>query len=262
MKKLLFALIAIVILIVAAVLFWRLRPASQSEPAPAEKKRIVQPVNIIPQEERPYLSISPEADGKNILITVHTLKNTATEVEYELEYQAGTLLQGAFGALSLATLPASEKILLGSCSAGGACTYHADVKGGTLTTNFIGQTDYSLKTEWKFIDNKAKETSFSSKDGKFQLKAIALAKVRYLVLSQASGIPDGYPGKLVSEPYSLELSAPTTGEAEISIRATSEDVLTILGWNGSAWKSFPTTQADKVASATVSLLPLYVVVVQ
>jgi len=252
----------LLLVVVVAVLFWRSKPASQEEKASPEKKRIVQPVNIIPQAERPYIAISPLADGRNITITINALQKPATEVEYELEYQAGTLLQGAFGSLQLTALPAEEKILLGSCSAGGACTYHEDVRGGSLTTNFIGQESYGIKTEWKYLDNKAKETSFSSKDGKFQINSKALAKVRYLIISQASGVPKGLEGTIASEPYSLELSSSTTGEATISIRATSEDALTIVGWDGSDWKSFPTTQEGKLATTTVPLLPLYVAITQ
>ncbi|MDA1079315.1 MAG: hypothetical protein O2840_01335 [bacterium] len=260
MKKPVIAIVGVVLLIIGGVIFWRMRPVAKTETTAPAKKRIVQPVNIIPQEERPYIAISPQADGRNITITVDSVKKSASEVEYELEYQAGTLLQGAFGSIALSDTPATEKILLGSCSAGGACTYHEDVKGGSLTTTFGGSEDYSLKTDWKYIDNKAKEKSFSSKDGKFQIAAAELAKARYLIIGNASGVPEGFDGKIASEPYSLELSSSLTGEAKLSIRATSEETLTILGWNGSTWKSFDTTQEDKLATATVTLMPLYVVV--
>lgn len=262
MKKSVIAIVGILILIIGGVIFWRMKPSTETEVATPTKKRIVQPVNIIPQEERPYISISPQADGRNVTIAVESVKKAADEVEYELEYQAGTLLQGAFGSIDLSSTPATEKILLGSCSAGGACTYHEDVKGGSLTTTFGGAEDYSLKTDWKYIDNSAKESSFSSKDGKFQIEATALTKTRYLIIGNASGIPEGYEGKIASEPYSLELSSSITGEATLSIRAASEESLTILGWSGTSWESFETTQDGKLATATVSVLPLYVVVTQ
>ncbi|NCN82912.1 MAG: hypothetical protein GW947_02995 [Candidatus Pacebacteria bacterium] len=262
MKKPIIVGVGVVILIIGAIVFWKMRPSSEPEKVVAEKKRIVQPVNIIPQEERPYIAISPQADGRNIVISINSVQKEAIEVEYELEYQAGTLLQGAFGSFQLTTIPATEKILLGSCSAGGACTYHEDVRGGSLTSTFGGPEDYSLKTDWKYIDNKAKEASFSSKDGKFQIEAKTLASTRYIIIGNASGIPKGYKGKIASEPYSFETSSALSGEATLSIRAASEESLTILGWDGFAWKNFPTTQDGKLATATVSLLPLYVVVTQ
>ncbi|NCN06412.1 MAG: hypothetical protein GW946_01035 [Candidatus Pacebacteria bacterium] len=260
MKKPLALIIGLIIVAIAGTLFWRLRPKAEPEAVVAEKKRIVQPANIIPQEDRPYIAISPESDGKNITIAIDSIKKAATTVEYELEYQAGTLLQGAFGAIQLDTLPAREKILLGSCSAGGACTYHQDVRGGSLTTTFAGQEDYSLKTEWKYFENKAKESSFSSRDGKFQIEAKSLAQARYLIISQASGIPKGYDGKIISEPYSLQASSNLTGEGELSIRTNSEETASILGWNGTAWETYPTNQDGKTATATVPMVQLYVVI--
>ncbi len=260
MKKPIIAIVGVLILIIGGVAFWRLKPSQEAEVKTPEKKRIVQPVNIIPQEERPYISIAPQADGRNIIIAINSIQKAAKEVEYELEYQAGTLLQGAFGSIELTSIPATEKILLGSCSAGGACTYHEDVRGGSLTATFGGAEDYSLKTDWKYIDNQAKESSFSSKDAKFQIEATALAKTRYLIISNSSGIPSGYEGSIASEPYSLELSTAVSGEATLSIRSTSEESLTILGWDGKNWERFETTQDGKLATATVTILPLYVVV--
>jgi len=153
------------------------RPQTSTQtPTTEKKKKVSVPVNVIDQALRPFVSVLPTADGKNILISVQSLKKTATEAEYELEYQAGSLLQGAFGTIKLANLPSETKVLLGSCSAGGACTYHTEVQGGTLLMRFAGPEDYALKTDWKYIENKTQETAFSSKDGKFQVSGTQLAK--------------------------------------------------------------------------------------
>lgn len=224
------------------------------------KKKVTLPVNVIPLEERPVVYIRPEADGRNITIGIEQVKKDATEVEYELEYQAGTLLQAAANMFDVSDIPTSQKILLGSCSAGGACTYHEDVKGGTLMMTFQGSEPYALKSDWKYIDNKAKEKEVSSRDAKFQLASADLATARYMVIFNAYGLPEGLTGTVVSSPYSLTSSSAVTGEGELTIRTAEDGATTIMGWDGKAWQEFETTVDGKTLTATVDLLPLYVAV--
>ncbi|MBT7183811.1 MAG: hypothetical protein HN912_03075, partial [Candidatus Pacebacteria bacterium] len=178
----------------------------------------------------------------------------------ELEYQAGSLLQGAFGQLSIDSLPATKKILLGSCSAGGACTYHDDVQGGTLLTRFNSKESYALKSRWKYIINSKGEMAFSSQDAKFQIESKSLAKQSYLVIFNTAGYPEGLESEPVSDLYSLTSSSKLSGSGELTIRAEEEGELMIMGYDGSEWQEFKTTTEGKMATATVDLMELYVVV--
>ena len=155
MKKIIPILIGLIVIVSGVFAITKLRSRDTTEEETSQKKRIEQPTNVIAVSERPYITITPLSDGHNLNISVIEVKKDATEVEYELEYQAGTLLQGAFGQFNLSSLPSTEKILLGSCSAGGACSYHEDVQGGTLLTQFDGKESYALKSRWKYIDNNA-----------------------------------------------------------------------------------------------------------
>ncbi|MBP7875766.1 hypothetical protein KA012_02100 [Candidatus Woesebacteria bacterium] len=230
-------------------------------PEPA-KRRVVEPTNIIPVAERPVVYVMPEADGRNLTLEVVSVKKPATSVEYELEYQAGELLQGVNGALDLASLPAKTTQLMGSCSAGGKCSYHENVKGGSLLLKFIAAENYSLKQDWKYIDNKAKETAFSSKDAKFQLESKDLATTRYLVIYNSPGYPEGLSGTVVSDPYTIQTSSPLKGAASLTMRATEEGNLVIMGFDGSKWTEFKGALDGKMITADVTLLPLYVVVMK
>lgn len=265
MKKqyLLIGGIVLAILIVTGGVFAYLRMSGDKMVEQVEdnkKKKVSQPVNIIDVKDRPYVRIIPQADGRNVDLTIDTVKKEADAMEYELEYQAGTLLQGAFGQIELGTLPATKRVLLGSCSAGGACTYHEDVKGGTLVSRFSGPEDYALKQDWRYIDNQAKESAVSSKDAKFQLEADSLAQQRFIVIFNSPGYPEGLEGTPVSDPYSLEVSGSLAGEGELTLRANEEGELTIMGWDGNTWQDFETTVNGKETKATVKLMPLYVVV--
>lgn len=237
------------------------KPAAVQE-EPQQKKKVAEPVNVIPVSERPYLTITPHADGRNLTIAVEALNKDATGVEYELEYQAGTLLQGAFGQFDLDSTPASEKVLLGSCSAGGSCTYHEDVKGGSLLTRYEGPTNYAVQSDWKYFENTAKESSFASRDSLFHIESKDLSSIGYIVIFNTAGAPKELPGTLVSELYSLTASETLSGEATLTIRTKEEGAFAIVGWDGTAWKELQTTSEGKTATATGDLFELYAVVVK
>ncbi len=201
---------------------------SPSQPAPAtetSKKKIVPTFNQLEVGQRPYLQILPLADGRNLDLRLALVKKTAPSVEYELEYQAGSLLQGAFGKLDLDSLPTTKRILLGSCSAGGACTYHENVKGGTLVLKFAGDEPYALKQEWRYFDNYGtKGMAFASKDAKLQIESKDLGKQRFVIVYNSPGYPEGLTGRPVSDPYSLTASGTLTGRGKLTLRATEEEV--------------------------------------
>ena len=258
-KKVIIGLL--VVLLLAGGFFWLRSRNASTGPEANQKQKLTLPNNVIPVAERPYLVISPLADGRNVEITVQTIKKAANSMEYELEYQAGTLLQGAFGELDIASLPATAKILLGSCSAGGACTYHEDVKGGSLLTRYTGGDEpYALKSDWKYIDNAGRETAHSSKDAKFQLEGKTLAQQRFLVIFNTPGYPEGVPGEVVSEIYSLASSGNLSGEVELTMRANEEGELKIAAWDGSEWTIYDGEVDGKMITATVDLAEVYVAV--
>jgi len=252
--------LVVVLAIGGGVIYSKMKTTAEPVAQPQAKKKKAEPVNVLAVDQRPYIKIVPAADGRNISLVVSSLKKPATEAEYELEYQAGSQLQGAFGLLKLDSLPAEFKILLGSCSAGGACTYHENVIGGTLLTKFTGPENYALKSEWRYSDNRAKATAISSTDAKFQLESPEFKNHRFLIVFNSPGYPEGLSGTPVSDPYSLSSSTSLTGQGTLTMRAAEEGEFTIMGWNGTAWKSFTTTSDGKSATAPVELLELYVLV--
>lgn len=254
-------IIGTILLVGLGGLVWvRSRPTVETPTDEQTKRRLSLPENVIPVAERPYLTIEPLADGRNLDIRVHTLKKEAQSLEYELEYQAGTLLQGAFGEINLTQLPVTTRVLLGSCSAGGACSYHEDVRGGSLLTRYTGGNEpYALKSDWKYSTN-TRETAHSSRDAKFQIDAPTLAQQRYLVVFNTPGYPEELPGELVSDLYSLATSGPLSGTAELTMRANEEGELKVALWNGSVWTTHEGTVEGKMITAAVPLGELYAVI--
>lgn len=261
-KKALIGIGVIILLLIGGVLWMRSRGASSETPEQTQKRRLSLPENIIPVAESPYISLSPTSDGRSITVTIHDLKKDAQELEYEIEYQTGgSSLQGFEDLLDLSQLPASATKLLGSCSAGGACTYHEDVAGGFFLGRFLGGSeDYALKTNWKYIDNRARESAHSSRDAKFQIDGRTLAQHRYLIIFNSPGYPEGIPGEVVSEIYTLNSSSALSGQANLTLRANEEGDLKIAAWNGTSWKTYEGTVDGKMITATVDLAQLYLVI--
>ena len=256
-------IVGVVLLIIVGGIFAMSRgnkTQTTDEDRSLKKRKISEPVNIIDVSERPYIVIKPNSDGRNLTIEVDALKKDASEMEYELEYKSGSLQQGVFGSLSLASLPASTKQLMGSCSAGGSCTYHEDVTGGSLVTRFIANENYALKTEWRYIENKDTETQMGSTDAKFQLTSDELSDVTIAIIGDSSGLPEEVSGDIVSAPYFLATVPSVSGTAELTMRANEEGDLKIMGWNGSEWVEFEGTVEGKTITAEVELMQAYVVV--
>lgn len=261
-KKLL-AIVGVVLLVIigGVVAFTRGgETETPQEDKSLQKRRISEPVNVIDISERPFITIEPNLDGRNLTIVVDALKKDAIEVDYELEYKSGSLQQGVFGSLSFASMPASTKQLMGSCSAGGACTYHENVTGGTLVTRFIGDENYALKTEWRYIENTDDESAMGSTDAKFQITSDELTDVNIAIIGDASGLPAEVEGTLVSAPYYLETVPSVSGTAELTMRANEEGDLKIMGWDGSQWQEFTGSVDGKSITAEVELMQAYIVV--
>lgn len=226
-----------------------------------KKKTVVEQANVIPVAERPYLQLSPTADGRKLTVLVKELKKPADTMDYLLEYETGSLLQGVQGEISLGKIPAQTEQLLGSCSAGGKCTYHENVSGGKIETTYFGAENYKLRQEWRFITNTAKEKTFGSRDGKFQVTSGDLAKQKYMVILNSPGYPKTPSGTVVSDPYAFAASQTLSGTADVSIRVSeASDGLTIQGWDGSTWQTFESTISDSIVTAAkVPLMELYLV---
>jgi len=261
-KTLIIVAIAILVLSgLAALIFTKERPGE--EETTVVKKKISQPVNIIPVSERPYMRLIPSADGHYITLNVVEIKKAATNLDYEMEYQTGSMLQGFQGVLSLARLPAADKKLFGSQSAGGAITYHEDISGGNLLAEFDGGSEpYAVKSAWNYVVNSEDEMQFSSKDELFTIENASLANYSYIVIYNSPG----YPGELESEPISeiYTISAEKslkTISSNFSVSFTTEAVSAqIMGYDGESWQSLETTLTNGVATASDVLMESYLLI--
>lgn len=265
-KQWLLPLIAVLVVlggIIGTVVYLSQPVSSESDSAPTPTLP-PEKVNIIPLEERPYAAITPSKNGLTITLTLGALKKDAKEGEYELDYQFGNNLQnGAFGIITVDELPGAEfDILLGSCSAGGKCSYDENVSGGSLLLRFEDPEKYVLKNEWAFIDNAKKESVFTSRDAKFGVEGAGLATVPFAVILQSPGLPENVTQSVLSDPYSVRLATVAKGPFTIRMRMKEANASAqMLGWDGKSWVELDTQVEEKAVEAqSPTLYEAYVVV--
>lgn len=259
--------ILLLILILLSLTGCAKKPVPSSPP-----KTSNQPINTVDIADRPYVTLAPTIGGRHpagqeITLTLHNVTLGATSVEYELEYQAGTLLQGAFGTIDLTKElpPVSKDLLFGSCSTGGKCAYHKDVSGGTLTLRFKGGSqNFNLKSEWNLQTMSDRQGKFSSRDGKFQIDTgkSGLSAGALVVMIQTMGLPKSVSGDILAGPYAIFTNnQKLSGTAQLTLRL-NQDVTSakLLGWDGQAWKEYKATLADKTLTASIDKLTTFVVV--
>lgn len=228
------------------------------------RPKIQEPVNTVPLEERIYSTLEITSGGQHPTGREITLAIfggiEASKIEYELEYQTGTLVQAGLGSIVPAEekLPFSRDILLGSCSAGGACNYHEDVKGGTLLLRFGDSSVGTLKGEWNYYQP-GNDGRFSSRDAKFQLEAAKL-KSSYVVIAQTIGLPKSVDGKVLAGPYHLDTTATSIGKMELTLRLSEEsETATLWLWTGKSYHKVTSQLTDKTLTATISSSGTYLV---
>jgi hypothetical protein len=261
-KKLLIALPIAILLIIGVVFFInKNKKAAAPVATTSTKKKVQSPVNIIAVADRPYLRLEPSSDGHYITITVSEVKKVASQLDYEMEYQTGSMLQGFGGMIKLDKLPISDKKLFGSQSAGGAITYHEDIKGGNFLAQFTGGENYAVKSAWRYFANSDKASEFSSQDTKFSISNQELSKHSYVVIYNSPGYPSGLKGELLSDPYtvSTEKSLKTvSSNFDVSIRSSEDGQM--MGYDGSKWQKMDSKYAEGVVKTNGPAMDVYLLI--
>lgn len=154
-------------------------------------------------EERPYVSLTPRVDGRELHLIVAKLPKDAVSMEYELVYQiASGITQGVPGNVKNITGKSSieRDLLLGTCSSG-KCRYDEGVEEGTFTLRFRdnkGKMVYRFETGFHLQEN---PKEIISTDDKFKLSG-SLPKGFYLTM-KTFGLPGKLESKVVDEPYGV-----------------------------------------------------------
>jgi len=263
MKKYLKMIVPGIVLLVIGSWWFFIRPKKIE--APVQPARKMEEINKITLSERPFVTLTPREDGKEVNLVIDRVKN-ATMVEYEMEYQAASLIQGVFGTIDFTTepVPVSKDLLFGSCSKG-KCRYDKGVSGGSLTLRFEGgSAPFALKSDFNLQQMFDRQGKFVSKDSRATLDVgvKGLADKTFVIVSGTMGLPTDIDGEVIAGPYSfLAATSLTLKNATITIQ--SKDDLTgakLMFWNGKTLAELKSTVTDGKIAAPVTGLGTFLVV--
>lgn len=250
-------------LLLVVIGFFVVKALKKSAPSTtsADNVKVELPLNILPLETRPYLTLAPDSTGRSLNFSIAGAPATG-ELEYELIYQASGKQEGAIGTIFLASekQPLTKSILLGSKSGGGKVTYHEGVTGGSLTVTF-GET--RLKESWNFLKFDPADPTISSTDGKFSvtLTKTALKKDQMLITMKTFGYPT-LSGKVVAGPYAYTSQSSIKGNVTVSLKLPAGEHVnpTLYGYDGKSWSKLTSKlSGDTVTATALSTLTTFIV---
>lgn len=239
MKKSVILTLIAVILIIASTIFLLTKKSNTTAPDVTDNTEIDLPINTLPLEERPFITLAPIA-GRSLEMKVSGAPKEG-ELEYEMIYSASGKQEGAIGSIFLDTevQPIAKSILLGSKSGGGKITYHEGVTGGSVTVTY-GET--RLKESWNYLRFDPTDPVISSVDGRFIVTLTATALKKDTILTtmktfgyEKAGLPDN--AKVIAGPYSYYPETPAKGTATVEIKLPAGEHVnpTLYGWDGKTW---------------------------
>lgn len=255
MKKpaLIATIIAIVIAIVAVVIVVNYKNSRSGNTAKVEDNTQPDlPINTIPMEERPFITLSPDATGRSLDISLSQAPSEGN-MEYEMIYNASGKQEGALGSIYLGTekQPIIKSILLGSKSGGGKITYHEGVTGGSITVTYDSTR---LKESWNYLHFDPTDPTFSTIDGRFSatLSKTAMKKDAVIITMKTFGYPK-MDGKVIVGPYGYFTQTEVKGSVAVEFKLPAGEHVnpTIYDWDGKGWNKLVTKLVDDTVSATL-----------
>lgn len=237
----------------------------------------VRQISEIEVAKRPFISLTPTANGAEIIISIENMKEFE-RVEYELTYQAdnpsapGTKIErGAVGSdVNTKDEKYKKSVLLGTASRG-VSSPDTGIAEGKLTMHFFkGNNEYLSESNWDLVQIGQKASNLKSRDDNFQTSIPGLGKDYWVILADTVGVPNPA-GKFEIKNVSLpvygvfSVAGEFTKTGEISIKSPSEvknPQIMAYNHNDNSWQDLESdfNSASKTATAAVSKFATFVLV--
>jgi len=171
-------------------------------------------INQLDQGKRPFTILSQHSTGKLLAFYLENTKDIAS-ASVDLEYLSGDLLKGARSTLEAPINdPYTKAFLLGSCSAGGKCSFDKDLISGSLKLKLKveGESDiHVLKGDYSFVNGQTTTT-----DGR--LTYTPTGNPAGEILLNTLGLPEKPEGKVELYPIAITSTGSETIKGELEIR--------------------------------------------
>jgi len=179
-------------------------------------------------DRKPYISLTPRADGHEIKLKIVNIPDNITQIEYELIYLAVDghleLEKGAGDTVKVEGSSLEKDILLGTASCTNGCKYKYDegITGGTLSLIFINNSGQMTTHETPFTlassSDINSQNSFSLEDLTITTKSVATGQ--FFILLKNFGLPNSF--TTASSIYSVFASGNGAG----TINSIAPDIFT------------------------------------
>lgn len=187
-------------------------------------------INQLDQNRRPFTVLSQHSSGKLLAFYLENTSNIKGAT-VDLEYLSGDLLKGVKSTLeSPIKDPYAQSFLLGSCSAGGKCSFDRDLISGSLKLKLKidGESDiHVLKGDYSFVNGETTTT-----DGRVTYSPQGNSTGQ--ILMNTLGLPKKLESKLELYPIAITTinNQPIKGELTIKKKGIKK----VLLYNGSEFK--------------------------
>ena len=188
------------IILAAAIYFLFIFQRGEKKIKPEEFAGEVKSVSELEVRNRPYVTLTPTADGAEIIISVENM-SFFDKIEYEMTYLAdnpqitGEKIERGSTGTDVNTKDAKYKksILLGTASRG-TRSPDTGVTDGKLTMHLAkGDTEYLSESRWDLMEAGAAIKSVADKDSLFQIENMSLNKFYWIIIADTVGLPPNSP---------------------------------------------------------------------
>lgn len=267
------AAIVLVALVVGIYFLFIFKGGAKQLKSQSDQATDVRQITDIELAKRPYVTLTPTADGAEIIISIENMGNF-DRIEYELTYQAdnptspGTKIQRGATGTDINTKDAKYKkdILLGTASRG-VKSPDTGITDGKLSLHlFKGSTQYDSDSSWDMIQAGATAETIADRSSNISLKLPTLGKNYWVILADTVGIPKGgsFDVKNVALPvygaFSIAgaFSQPASLTLKTDIAAPTLYAFTLAD---SSWKKIDSkySASDKTLTASINSFATFVV---
>lgn len=238
--KQLLPLVLVLLLIIAASVFVYSRFMAKGPTQTEFESQQRQLINALAIADRPFVALFPHATNK--LITLYAVnKNDSQDLGIEIEYLSGNALKGGRSSIpDSASFPYAQGFLLGSCSAGGKCSFDLDITTGTVKTKLVQNTTaHVLRSNYTFV---APEGESATQDRKILFIPISKPKGQ-LIVGGSHGFIDNISGEPAMEP--VYLAGATADKIVGKLTIVAPEANSVQLFDGEGYKP---VQATKTAT--------------
>jgi|SRR3989344_1278399 len=268
------AAISFVILVLAIYFFFIFQKSPKKIKAEVTSEEVKE-LNQIDLAMRPYVNLTPTADGAEIIISIENM-GSYDRIEYELTYLADNptatdqkIQRGSTGTdVNTKDQKYKKSILLGTASRG-VRSPDRGIEDGKLTMHlFKGETEFMSETGWDLSRVSRQNTKLGTADGNFKLDTGGLSKEYWVILAETIGLPPSasFDPKKTQLPiigvFSVAPEFTTNGTVNIKVTSAQKPQLYVFNHADTKWQKLDSdfNSAAKSVSAKINSFGTFAVV--